>query len=378
MKSSQINVRDFSLFIALALIWAFFSWQVPDFVSPRNLTMLSIELSTTAVASLGMLLIILLAHIDLSVGSAIGLMGGVASVLIFRHQWSAPAAMLLSLVVGVALYATMGWVIARERIPAFIITLGGLLIFKGIFWKVIGNQTIPVKTGDKDNLLSILTTYYLPAWAGYSLVALIIVALTAARIYSRIKRCSYGFEVESGELMFSKLFVAGQAFLLSVIVLERFRGVPLSVTVLGSVAFVIWLITNHTRFGRYLYAIGGNEEAAIISGIPVRAVTIGAFAIAGVTATITGFMQTAYGGASTTTTGELMELDAIASCVIGGTALAGGHGTVLGVLAGAFLIDSLMNGMTLMAVSPEMKFVTRGVVLTLAVWMDVRLSRRSS
>jgi len=100
MKSSQISVRDFSLFIALALIWAFFSWQIPDFVSPRNLTMLSIELSTTAVASLGMLLIILLAHIDLSVGSAIGLTGGIASVLIFQHQWSAPAAMVLSLVVG--------------------------------------------------------------------------------------------------------------------------------------------------------------------------------------------------------------------------------------------------------------------------------------
>ena len=251
------------------------------------------------------------------------------------------------------------------------------MIFKGIFWKVIGNQTIPVKTGDKDNLLSILTTYYLPAWAGYALVALIIVALVVARIRSRAKRRSYGFEVESGELVFSKLFVTSQALILAVIVLGRFRGVPLSLTVLGAVAFIIWIITNHTRFGRYLYAIGGNEEAAVISGVPVMAVTIGAFIIAGITATITGFMQTAYSGASTTTTGELMELDAIASCVIGGTALAGGRGTVAGVLAGAFLIDSLMNGMTLMAVSPEMKFVTRGLVLTLAVWMDVRLSRRA-
>ncbi|MGB8352664.1 MAG: ATPase [Chthoniobacteraceae bacterium] len=378
MKSSKINVRDFSLFIAIVLIWAFFTWRIPDFLSPRNLSMLSIELSTTAVASLGMLLIILLAHIDLSVGSAIGLTGGIASVLIFQHQWSAPAAMLVALLVGITLYTIMGFIIARERIPAFIITLGGLLIFKGVFWKVIGNQTIPVKAGEKDNLLSILTTYYLPAWAGWSLVALIIVALVAMRIYSRAKRRSYGFEVESGELMFSKLFVTSQALILAVIVLGRFRGVPLSLTVLGAVAFIIWIITNHTRFGRYLYAIGGNEEAAIISGIPVRAVTIGAFVIAGITATITGFMQTAYSGASTTTTGELMELDAIASCVIGGTALAGGRGTVAGVLAGAFLIDSLMNGMTLMAVSPEMKFVTRGLVLTLAVWLDVRLSRRGS
>jgi len=271
----------------------------------------------------------------------------------------------------------MGFVIARERIPAFIITLGGLLIFKGLFWKVIGNQTIPVKIGDKENMLSLLTTYYLPGWAGYGLVIFIIVMLTGARLINRAKRRTYGFEVESPELLFSKLFITGQALLLTLLILARFRGVPLSLLVLGVVAFIIWVVTNHTRFGRYLYAIGDNEEAAVVSGIPVIAVTVGAFMIGGVTATITGFMQTAYSGASTTTTGDLMELDAIAACVIGGTALAGGRGTVLGVLAGAFMIDSLMNGMTLMAVSPEMKFMARGLVLALAVWIDVRLSRRN-
>ncbi len=376
MKKPTLALRDFSLFAALALVWAFFAIQSPDFLSPRNVTMLSIELSTTAVAALGMLLIILLGHIDLSVGSAIGLTGGIASVLIFNHAWPAPAAMAVALAGGIAAYILMGTIIARERIPAFIITLGGLLIFKGLFWMVIGNATIPVTTSAGPNLLSILTTYYLPAWAGAAVAAAVFVALSTGMIHARARRKSFGFEVEAGEIVFAKLLVLGQALFLAILVFQRFRGVPLSLLILGAVAFAVWVLTNHTRFGRYLYAIGGNQEAAVISGVPVVGVTIVAFGLAGVTATITGFLQTAYSGASTTTTGDLMELDAIAACVIGGTSLTGGRGSVPGVLAGAILIASLMNGMTLMAVSPEIKMIARGLVLALAVWLDVRLSRR--
>lgn len=377
MNTRGIGIRDFSLVIALLVIWCFFAIRVPDFLGARNLTMLSIELSTTAVAALGMLLIILLGHIDLSVGSAIGLTGGIASVLIFRHGWGAPSAMVVSLLVGLLLYGLMGFMVAHERIPAFIITLGGLLIFRGLFWKVIGNETIPVKVGDADNLLSILTTHYVPVWFSYVLLVCIMVGIVATSIRTRAKRRAYGFEIEPADLTSSKVFVVGQVLLLSVLVLNQFRGIPLSLLVLGAVAFVVWVVTRHTRFGRYLYATGGNLEAAALSGVPVQRVTIGAFLVAGATATVTGFMQTAYSGASTTTTGDLMELDAIAACVIGGTSLTGGRGSVGGVLIGAFLIASLMNGMTLMAVAPETKYIARGVVLALAVWMDVRLSRRS-
>ena len=268
-----------------------------------------------------MLLVILPGHIDLSVGlppSASRAASPACSSSSINGPRPPPCSWLL-LYIGITLYTLMGFIIAKERIPAFIITLGGLLIFKGVFWKVIGNQTIPVKAGEKDNLLSILTTYYLPAWAGYALVA---------RHHRGARGRAHPAAGPSAEATASRWKAASSCFqnfsssvrrlFLAVIVLGRFRGVPLSLTVLGAVAFVIWVITNHTRFGRYLYAIGGNEEAAIISGVPVMAVTIGAFIIAGITATITGFMQTAYGGASTTTTGELMELDAIASCVIGG------------------------------------------------------------
>jgi D-xylose transport system permease protein len=161
-----------------------------------------------------------------------------------------------------------------------------------------------------------------------------------------------------------------------VFVANRYRGVPLSAIILGAVAFGVFILTQHTRFGRYLYAIGGNEEAAFVSGVPVKRIVLGAFAIMGAITAITGFLQTAYAGYSTTTVGQLMELDAVAACVIGGTSLKGGRGTVGGVLFGALIMASLLNGMTLLAVSPEIKFIARGAVLAVAVWMDVRSGRR--
>ncbi len=170
------------------------------------------------------------------------------------------------------------------------------------------------------------------------------------------------------------LLVTVLSFVL-VIVCNQFRGVPLAVVVLAAATALIYFLTRHTPFGRYLYPIGGNEEAARLSGIRVECVVIGAFALMGAMVAVTGFMTTAYSGASTTTVGELMELDAIAACVIGGTALKGGRGSVWGVLLGALIMTMLLNGMTLIAVSPELKFIARGSVLALAVWMDVRFAR---
>ncbi|HXG49748.1 MAG TPA: ABC transporter permease, partial [Methylomirabilota bacterium] len=146
--------------------------------------------------------------------------------------------------------------------------------------------------------------------------------------------------------------------------------------ILCAVAATVHALTRHTPFGRYLYAIGGNEEAAVISGVPTDKVVVLAFTLLGGIVAITGFMQTAYSGASTTTVGDLMELDAIAACVIGGTSLKGGRGSVMGALFGALIMASLLNGMTLLAVSPESKFIVRGLVLGFAVWMDVRFGRR--
>jgi len=144
--------------------------------------------------------------------------------------------------------------------------------------------------------------------------------------------------------------------------------------ILGVVALLVHVLLQQTRLGRYLYAVGGNEQAALVAGVPVSRVVIGAFALMGVIVALGGFMETAYSGASTSTVGSLMELDAVAACVIGGASLRGGRGTVPGVIFGALIMATLLNGLTLMAVSPEIKFIARGVVLALAVWVDVKLA----
>jgi D-xylose transport system permease protein len=367
--------RELSMAIALVVIWAFFAWQAPAFLSARNLSLLSVELAVTAVLALGMLVVLLPGQIDLSAGSGVGLAGAVAAVLVFWHGVPAPVALLLATLGAVLAWSAMGALIAIERIPAFIMTLGGLLVFRGLHWLVIENQTVPVVEGGSENVYSLLTTYFLPPAAGYLLAALVVAAIATSTLRARARRRSYGFAVDDGELTFLKLFVLSQLVLLVVIVTNGYRGVPIALVVLGLVAMLVHQLVTNTPFGRYLYAVGGNEEAATVSGVPVRATIIGAYALMGAIVALTGFMQTAYSGASTSTVGSLMELDAVAACVIGGTSLRGGRGTVLGVLFGALIMASLLNGMTLMAVTPETKYIARGAVLALAVWLDLRLGK---
>ena len=373
---AKFSFRDYSLLLSLVVIWGFFAVVSPQYLSARNLSALTVELAITATLALGMLLVILPGHIDLSVGSGVGLIGGIAAVLVFNHDWPAVLAFLPALAVALLLWFAQGTLIVRQRIPAFIITLGGLLIFKGVFWLVIDTHTVPVSHGGRPNLFSLLTTYYLPPVASYALIAIVLVALITVTLRGRKRRAGMGFSVDDPELTFMKLFLTAQGLLLFVLTVNQFRGIPLPVVILGAVALVIQVITRHTPFGRHLYAIGGNEEAAFVSGVPVQKVVIGAYTLLGGIVAVTGLMQTAYGGASTTTVGDQMELDAIAACVIGGTSLRGGRGTVLGVIFGALIMASLLNGMTLLAVAPELKFIVRGVVLTLAVWMDVKLGKR--
>lgn len=372
--------------IALLLICGFFSldWaallhggglHASSFLSARNLSHLVTELSITGTLAMGMLIIILPGHIDLSAGSGVGLLGGIASVLIIQHDVPAPAALAVALVVGVLLWFVMGTLIVRERIPAFIITLGGLLIFKGLFWRVINNSTIPVTHGGENNVYSLLTTYYLPPLAGLVLAALLSLGVVIVSLRSRRQMRLHGFVVEETETSFLKLFVSVQAMFLFVIVTNQFHGVPLPAMILGTVALGVHALTKHTRFGRYLYAVGSNEEAAVVSGLPVQKVVIAAFAIMGAIVAVTGFMQTSYTGSSTTTIGELMELDAVAACVIGGVSLKGGRGSVMGALFGALIMACLLNGMWLMAIAEQDKLIARGAVLILAVWMDKRLEK---
>jgi D-xylose transport system permease protein len=373
---SRIAFQNFAMPLALLGICAFFALREGAFLGPRNLTQLIVEFSITGTLALGMFMILLTGQIDLSVGSGVGLIGGIAAVLVFQHGWPAPAAMLAAFAVGIVLWTLMGTLIVGQRIPSFIITLGGLLIFKGLFWLVIQNSTVPVSRGDEENAYSLLTTYYLPDRAGLLLAGAVMLILALFAWRSRVARAAHGLPVRPMTRDAALWLAATVGVLGLVLVCNQSRGVPLSLLILSTTAGGVYVLTKHTPFGRYLYAIGGNEEAAWLSGIPVNRVLIGAYLLMGVTVALTGFMTTAYSGASTTTVGDLMELDAIAACVIGGTALRGGRGTLWGVIFGALIMTALLNGMTLLAVSPEAKFIARGLVLTLAVWIDVKLGRK--
>src|SRR5690606_23205368 len=186
-EQEKVGLRDFSMLIAWLLIAAYFWYMDPTFLNSRNLSQLAIELAATAVLALGMLLVIVPGHIDLSVGSGVGLMGGIAAVLIVQQGYDAPLALGLTLVLSVALYAAMGTIIVKERIPAFIITLGGLLVFKGAHWLVIGNETVPVVRGGESNLYSLLTTYYVPPFWGY-VFAMLVVALLGLAAWQNVRR----------------------------------------------------------------------------------------------------------------------------------------------------------------------------------------------
>jgi D-xylose transport system permease protein len=196
------------------------------------------------------------------------------------------------------------------------------------------------------------------------------------RLRTDARRQAHGFSTDDPELRFLKLFIAGQLLFLFVLVANLANGIPLPALIFASVAVLVHTLTRHTPFGRHLYAIGGNEEAALISGIPVKRLTITAFMILGAIVGLTGLMLTSNTGSSNTKAGELWELDAIAACVIGGVSLRGGRGSVLGVIFGALIIAVLINGMNLLAVQTDNQYLVRGFVLIAAVWMDVRMKRR--
>jgi D-xylose transport system permease protein len=373
--NQALEWRDLSLVFVLFVIGAFFAVAAPQFLTARNLSMLIIEFSITSVLALGMLLVLLPGHVDLSAGSGVGLVGGIAAVLIMRSHFPAPLALAVGLLAALILWRAMGTVIVSQGIPAFIVTLGGLLVFKGLFWLIIRNTTVPVSPGGAQNLFSVLTTYYVPPRASLGLATALSLGLGCASFQADREQRRRGYASEDAELRFLTWLVSSQAIFVVTLLCAKFRGLPLPALLLGTLAVLIHVILRHTRFGRYLYAIGGNEEAAVLSGIPVRRVVVRAFTWMGGVVALTGFLQTAYSGASTTTIGELMELDAVAACVIGGASLRGGRGTVPGVLLGGFIMATLLNGLSLLAVPPEARFIARGTVLGLAAWLDVALSR---
>jgi D-xylose transport system permease protein len=371
-----LRLRDVTMPLVLVVLASGFALASPEFLTPRNLSMLLIELAVTAVLALGMLLVILPGQIDLSAGSGVGLIGGVAAVLVFRAGWPAPAALGLSTLLALLVWTAMGLLIVRTGIPAFIVTLGGLLVFRGLFWLTIHSSTVPVMRGGAPNLFAALASSYLPPPLGLALATAFAAIAAGFRWQHRRTRRRAGLDVEPVEVAFLKVFVASQAVLLAVLVCNRYRGVPVVFLILCAVVAMTHVLTVQTRFGRALFAIGGNEEAARMAGIPVGQTVTVAYSLMGLVVALTGFLQTSYAGAATVSVGELMELDAVAACVIGGTSLKGGRGSVLGTLFGAAVMATLLNGMTLLAIAPEWKLIARGTALVAAVLFDVQNARQ--
>ena len=250
-----------------------------------------------------------------------------------------------------------------------------MLVFKGLFWLTIRSTTVPVSRGGENNLLASLTTSYLPPTSRDSPSSrdspLLLSCHCSGRPSARRRRAE-----SLANCRFSRHSLPVRWLYCWFWFATGYRGVPLTFLILIVVASVVHVITRRTLFGRYLLAVGGNTQAAFLCGIRVIPVVVASFGILGGIIALTGFMQTSYAGASTSGVGDLMELDAIAACVIGGTSLKGGQGTVVGTLIGATLMSLLLNGMTLLAVDPEIKFVVRGAVLVVAVLMDVSTRRQ--
>lgn len=352
----RIPWRTLGMAAALAAIWALFTATTDGtFLSTRNLSNLARQMSVTALLSTGMVLVIVCGQIDLSAGALCGLCGACAALLAERGGWPVAAACAAVLALGALLGLAQGLLVACLEIPAFIVTLGGMLVFQGSLLGLTRGVSV---TPPREFLL--VGQAYLPKPAGWALGA----AWLALCLWRAARAGARGTWLALGAL--------GAA---GVAVFNDYEGLPVAVILVLVLAAAFWVVGSHTPFGRHLYAIGGNREAAFYSGIPIRARLAGAFTLMGGVSALAGIVLTARVGSASSDAGRMMELDAIAAAVIGGTSLMGGRGSVWGALLGAALMSSLDNGMSLMNTEAFWQPVIKGGILIAAVTVDL-LGRR--
>lgn len=370
-------VRAYSMVVALIAIWIFFQVKtVSDlhpfglFLHPVNLANLLKQMSVTGVLAVGMLLVIVARQIDLSVGSLLGLAGGIAAMTQgLGLVPSFAAAILIGTIAGV-LHGTL---VAYANIPAFIVTLGGLLTWRGVILYLSKGETIPVRLPVFRSMGVALIT---PA-SGIVLAAGAIAALVWLTIRRNRARRRYGLTVPTAATTAARIVAPSLLIVLFVYWMNLQRGVPLPVIVLLTIAIGGSVLTQNTTFGRYLYAIGSNPDAARLSGVNTRKHILMAFAVLGALVGIASLLHTGRVGSASPDAGSLMELDAIAACVIGGTSLMGGRGKVSGALLGALVMASLDNGMSLLSVENATQYIIKGAVLVAAVGFDMAGRKKS-
>lgn len=360
----------------LIIIWAVFTFQEGAFLSSRNLSNLLLQTTVTGVLALGLVFVLLIGEIDLSVAATSAVCAALAGLLVTQHDWPIVPAIGVAIVVGGAIGALQGLVITFFGAPAFLITLGSSLALQGALLWILpaGVGEIPLLGTPFDTIGSAYLSSGL-AW-GIIVVGIVGFLLLRLRLFQRRKQQSFSATVLRGVVAPSAAVAA--ACVIVVLVLSDYQGVPAIAGVFLLFVVVAAFVMSNLRFGLYLYAIGGNQEAARRAGIPVNHLRIGTFVIAGALASVAGILAASRVlGVTVNSGGGTLLLEAIAAAVIGGTSLFGGRGTVWAALIGALVIGSISNGMDLLGVATEVKYAVEGFILVLATVLDAVISRGS-
>jgi D-xylose transport system permease protein len=368
LKQLFTQYKILALLLAIAVIWAFFSWKTDGgFTSARNLSNLMRQMSITGILACGMVFVIIAGEIDLSVGSLLGLLGGIAAVLDVTHHLPLPLGIALVLAAGLGFGFLNGYLTAYVGIPSFIVGLGGMLAYRGVLLGLTGGATVAPVSND----MQVLGQGYLPPSAGVALgVGLFAVAVVLSwRGRATLERHKLPVPPAWRDVL--RVAVIGVVLAGFVAAFNSYEGIPLPVLMLLVLLGVFSYIARQTVFGRRIYAVGSNMEATRLSGINVRAVKLWIFGIMGLMCALAGLINTARLAAGSPSAGTSGELDVIAACFIGGTSMRGGAGTVHGALVGALVMASLDNGMSMLDVDTYWQMIVKGLILTLAVWVDV-------
>ncbi|WP_186258462.1 sugar ABC transporter permease [Burkholderia gladioli] len=364
-----------ALLVAVAAIWLLFSILTHGaFITPRNLSNLLRQMSITGMLACGMVFVIIAGEIDLSVGSLLGLLGGVAAILDQVLGWPVAATVPTVMALGVAIGLFNGWWSTYRGVPSFIVGLGGMLAYRGILLGLTHGSTIaPVSDG-----FVAIGQAYLPPRIGDALAVLIFALLVFVAVRQRGARRRYQLAVPPLWQDVAKMVAAGLIIAAFVATLDGYGGIPVPVLIVLALLGAFSWIATQTVFGRRIYSVGSNLEATRLSGINTDRVKLAIFALMGLMCAFAGIVNTARLAAGSPSAGNMGELDAIAACFIGGTSMRGGAGTVHGALIGALVMASLDNGMSMLDVDAYWQMIVKGSILVLAVWIDVmsRAGRR--
>ena len=373
------NIKQYSMLIALAVIIALFYWLTGGTLgAPMNVANLIAQNGYVVILAIGMLMCILSGgNIDLSVGSVIGFVGACAGVFIIQNKMNIYLGAGICLLIGLAIGAWQGFWIAYVRIPAFIVTLSGMLVFRGLTLSILGGLTL---SPFPQSFLSYSTGFIpdpigplLGVKNGTSLLVgmLIAAVFIVSQLFSYESRRRKGYDVGSRAALISRLLIISAVLIALFAILAQYRGIPTVLVLLGVILLVYSFITTNTVMGRHLYALGGNEKASRLSGVKTNRMLFLVYANMGLLAAVAGLVFSARLNSASPTAGQSLEMDAIASCYIGGASAYGGIGTVSGTLIGALIMGILNNGMSILGVRTSDQMAIKGLVLLAAVAFDV-------